>query len=251
MADKSKYVYYVIGDPRLNAGDGVFLKSLKDIKKSLMKRQIKEKWTLVLSMHGSADIIADQVQALAGGKGAYDAAAITDLFDNDAAFTRWRDKWGPSRLVLNSCAVTQQFEGVLIKAFTKKGSSQSAQGLGSGCAPLTEVKVYTYNNKDIKTWSDYRKLPKNAQADFKSQLDDWNQKWGYFGGPPVDGSLVLHYYFDEPPKGGWPIVQVGRSSNGIGVSFHDRATKAEFHKTCSEAAPLRGRTPSVPTPSDE
>jgi hypothetical protein len=248
MADKSRYVYYVIGDPNLNANNGgLFLKSLPDIKASLMKLAIKEKWTLVLSMHGSENIIADQTQALAGGKGAYDAAAITALFDNDAKFTAWRDKWGPSRLVLNSCAVTAQFERVLIQAFTKKGTSQSAQGLGGRCAPHTTTYTLNHNNIEIKTWADWQKLPKDVQTDLKKQLDDLNQKWGYFGGPPVDGSLVLQYYFDQPPKGGWPVVEVASSGKGIGVSFHDRAAKPKFHDACVDAAPLRGRTSRVPT----
>ena len=71
-------------------------------------------------------------------------------------------------------------------------------------------------------------------------MSELNEKFGYFGGPPVDKSLLLTYYFDEEPKGGWPVVTVSHNRADTGISFHDTENARFLSEKCtSHTGPMR------------
>lgn len=86
-----RLVYFVVGDKSLNAGNGIYVKDLAEMKARLMKLQLKGKWRLVISIHGAEDVIATQGGHLRNrnAAGAYDASDLQKLF-GDANFEKWR-----------------------------------------------------------------------------------------------------------------------------------------------------------------
>ena len=91
----NRQLYFVVGDSGLNASNGIFVQRLEDIKPRLIRHRIRGEWTLVLSIHGSQEFIANQVRAIRGGQGSCDADAVRRIFGQDQAFVRWRDEHGP------------------------------------------------------------------------------------------------------------------------------------------------------------
>jgi hypothetical protein len=246
----NKQLYFVVGDRKLDAGDGIYVRKLEDIKPKLLRQKIKTKWVLVISIHGSEKFIATRTVAIRGGKGAYDATAVRKIFANDAAFKKWRDTYGPARVVLNACQVGVDLESAIIESLTKKGSGQANQGLGTDCRPSTKVEWYTYNGKRVERIGEYKTLPESAKTDMQKTLKKLNKEWGYFGAPPVPEAEILHYYFAEEPKGGWPVVRVSYRRKDTDVAFYNRMSNGDFHKTCDPVT-LRGHKATAPPDPQE
>jgi hypothetical protein len=247
-----RVIYYVVGDTKLNSGHGIEVKDLEEMKAHLMKSRPEGEWQLVISIHGAEDVIATRGGNLKNRqeKGVYEAADIRKLFGDDEAFKRWREAYGPTWTTLNACQVHQQFEAVIIQSFNKPKTKQNAQGLGQGCRPATEIQQYYRKGSKtpVTTRSQWKRLSKSEQRDLEGMLSELNKKFGYFGGPPVDESQLLRYYFDEPPKGGWPVVTVSYNRADTGISFYNRTQNARFlSEKCTEhLGPMRPHEPKVP-----
>jgi hypothetical protein len=250
MANVNKIIYFVVGDSGLNAGNGIYVEDLETMKAKLLEMKPEVEWQLVISMHGAEDALAT-----VGGnlrtrpkKGFYDAAAIQALF-GDEAFKKWKESYGPTWVTMNSCQVNKPFETVLIQSLTRSKTKQQAQGLGKGCRPYTDVKTYVDSkNNSITNRSQYNKLGKKEKEDFLAILSELNKKFGYFGGPPIPDTHLLHYYFEEEPKGGWPVVTVSVDKQDSGISFYNRTQNARFlGDLCTKhTGPMRPHVPAVP-----
>lgn len=246
----NRLVYFVIGDAELNAGNGTYLSSLTELRASLMDLEIRNEWTLVLSIHGSENRIADMAHVPGNGRGAYTAEAIEQMF-SDAEFVRWRNRFGPIRVVLNACQVGAPFERTLILALTREGAGQLVQGLGNNCRPETRVltlhEVVDGRDIAITRLRQFNRLPRDRQEAHRESLLRLNREWGYFGAPPVPENLVLDYYFNEEPRGGWAIVEVTHQRQPTGVPFYGRAAHLDFLHVCDQGlGTLRARRSAVP-----
>src|SRR5262249_4266305 len=136
--------------------------------------------------------------------------------------------------------LASSFEAVFISSLTQAGSSgggQQPQGLGTDCRPNTEVMmIQGPNNSNVTTWQQYRALNRVEREAALEDLRQLNRQWGYFGQPPVPNDQILHYYFDEPPNGGWPVVrvQVGHGAGGVmEVPFYNRSQHTRFNQICN------------------
>jgi hypothetical protein len=250
---RRKIEYFVVGDPGLNAGNGIFLRRLEQIKPRLMRLRNRGNWTLVISIHGAENYIANRVRALRGGPGSYDADALNNIFSNDPDFVQWRNQWGPNRIVLNACQVGANLESAIISAFTRPGARQQPiQGLGTGCRPDTVTEVYRFNDRPITTRQQYTRLsPPDRQA-FVRAIETLNSRWGYFGAPPVPNDEVVDYYFDEAPRGGWPVVRVSINRQVTSIPFYNRGQNPQFRRICTQGVgslPSRRQTVVPPTVS--
>ena len=246
-------VYFVVGDKKLNSGNGIYVKDLEGMKARLMKLSLTGKWRLIISIHGSEDVIATQGGYLRSrsAKGAYEADDLKKLF-GDADFDKWRKAHGPSWTTLNACQVNLPFEKVLLTVLNKPGSTQKAQGLGQACRPYTDIMYYIDAKKRaIRNKNQWRRLSKTEKKEMEEMLKELNRKFGYFGTPPIDESLLIHYYFEEEPLGGWPTVTVSYNRQDTGISFQNRTQNARFLKTCTKhIGPMRDHKASVPSVPD-
>jgi hypothetical protein len=250
-APSGPLLYIVVRDRGLDAGGGTYADDLERAKTILMSRHTPGEWTLVLSIHGSQGRLGAQAPPhWQRNARFYDAAAIEALFNGDTAFVRWRDQFGPNRLVMNSCQVSAGFERTLITNLTRTPAAgearQGAQGLGEGCRPMTATERLVYDNPrlgfrdtTISTRQQWNRIPAADRAGLEQQLRDLNSEFGYLGRPPVPDAEVVRYYFDVAPLGGWPRVEVGvgphGEERGTGIPFWNRATgphRAEFNRMC-------------------
>jgi hypothetical protein len=241
-----------VGDPNLNYGQSaVFLRNLEDLPAAMMRFRGAAEWTMVLSIHGAEDIVSGQGGRVSRRSGnVYDAARVRAIFA-DATFIRWRNTHGPSYLVMNSCQLNSSFEDVFITSLVRPGGSghqsghpsQQPQGLGTNCRPMTTLQPYEVAGRHIQTWQQYRRL---SPPDRRGMIDDLaaeNRRWGYFGRPPVPDGEVLHYYFDEPPRGNWVRVEVAFGHAGSSIPFWNRASHTAFNQTCNRGI---GQLPARP-----
>ncbi len=253
----NKVYSFVVGDANLDVGDGRIVGDLEEMKQQLMKIRNTGNWDLIIRMHGADDALAiPGLDLVYGSKGVYTADKIKALF-GDEDFQKWRDTYGPARTSMNSCNIDKKFETVILDSLNRPGGKQRPQGLGKGCHPHTESKIFNWNGKDITHWSQYAKLNKSGKKVMEDVLKELNKKFGYFGSPPVDESLLLKYYFDEPPKGSWALVTVGtgsaKASKDTGISFYNRATDTRFvTELCTESIglPKTRRESAVPPVRD-
>ncbi len=259
-------VYVVVRDRNLDAGGGAYADDLEQAKQIFMRNSNPQPWTLVLSIHGSEERLGAQAPPNWQDNAIfYDSAAIESLFNGDEEYVKWRDQFGPTHIVLNACQINIGFERTIIKNITRPGGTggqtpQSAQGLGTGCKPLTTTQNLTYTHdqlgfKDtpIKTRAQWNKIPADDRSSLEQDLANLNNEFGYFGQPPVPSSDVVRYYFDVVPLGGWPVVEVGIGHDQVqptGIPFWNRSTgpkRAEFNRLCERGiGTLRDRTPSTP-----
>jgi hypothetical protein len=249
---------YVVRDEGLRLG-GTLVSDLKELKRTVMGTKIGTGWTLVLSMHGSEERLGAQAPPN-WQKNAifYGASDIESLFNGDKDFVKWRDQYGPTFLSLVSCQVSASFEGTLISNLTRAGAGNKRQpkrGLGAACKPIaTAVTVPGAPN----TRAEFNKLSQGRQDAIREKLRKLNDTWGYYGAPPVADDEVVHFYYDEEPKGEWVQVEVMvgtghtvRELKKTGIAYWNRTTgdkAAEFRKECDQGVGTlkRGRTPVVP-----
>lgn len=274
MSKKAKMnvVYFVVGDKRLNAGNGIYVKNLEEMKARLIDIKQASEWRLVISIHGSMEHLQDFAASSEDGKTLvlYNVKKIHNLFNNDEAFNKWREAYGPTWTTLNACQVYSTFESTIIKALNKPKSNQKAEGLGKDCMPLTTIYTYHVNGSEITTRDQFvkykneqlKKIPKDKREDNEKQLDkdfnNWlkklNDDYGYFGTPPVPDPLLQQYYFDEAPKGGWPAMTVAVKKTDTNISYYHRVQRnyGKFADQCSEhmGPILPPRTPAVPPVRD-
>ena len=243
-------MYYVVGDRGLNAGSGTFVPTLEAMRDSLIQQTRQHLWTLVISIHGAQTCVAAQGGSVASptAPGTYNAEAITRVFNQHQPFVTWRAQNGPSHVVLNACQVNRVFEGVILSALLRPGSAQQAQGLGSGCRPSTYTEQLIYNNRTIANRRQWRRfVPARERPGLLSMLNQLNQESGYFGAPSVPAAQVLHYYFDEEPLGGWPVVTVSVQRQGTGHAFFNRSANPRILQQCTgHMRALPRRTTIVP-----
>ncbi len=260
---------YVVRDSSIGLGGGHLVTDLAAFKTDVMRLQNTGAWTLVLAIHGSLDRIAAQAPPNWQQNAVfYTATEINALFNADPTWVQWRDTYGPSNLSLASCQVSAAFEGVMInnltRHVTRAGSSttapsQSARGLGTHCKPLSASQSYEYpSGTVIRTRQQYQRLSASAKSDMDTALSDLNNKYGYYGAPPVPNSQIIDYYFDVDPHGAWAIVTVGidqgENVSDTDIPFWNRTTGArssEFRQLCDQGVgtlsrPHTPRVPSVP-----
>ena len=231
--------YVAVGDPQLNYGGGYLVQHLTEVPAALMRISRPNEWTLVLSIHGAQNLVADVGgQVRTGGPDAYDAARVRSIFSTPE-FVRWRNANGPTRLVMNACQLSREFEAVFIDVLTRAGApggsrgtqqgQQQPQGLGTGCRPSTRMEGI----EGVNTRADYDGLSAAERARWLRHFQEINRRWGYFGRPPVPDGQVLHYLFGEPPVGEWPIVEVTSDRRPTGVPFWDRRHHGDFWRLCT------------------
>jgi len=248
-------MYIVVGDRGLNAGNGTFVATVEAMRDRLVQESRSHNWTLVISIHGDQDCIATRGGSLAScsGPGAYNADAIRRIFQGDSEesrrFVEWRGQNGPSLVVLNACQVNRAFEQVIVNALLRPGSSQSPQGLGRGCRPGTEVMTLEYNNTPVRNRRQWMRIRQSDRPSLLAELHRLNREYGYFGAPSVPNGLVLQYYFDEEPFGGWPVVRVTHLRRQTSIPFYNRTMHPQFLRQCTgHIEQLPGRRPTVPPP---
>ena len=158
--------------------------------------------------------------------------------------------------------MSKSFEATLIKNLTRIGKSgaQTAKGLGAGCKPIA-TKV-TLDDAPAKR-SAFDKLSQSKRDSISKQLKDLNDKWGYYGAPPVPENQILDYYYSEEPKGAWVKVEVmvGTSHEikdlkKTDIPFWNRTTgsdAAKFRQWCDQGVGelKRERKPSAPPDPDQ
>ena len=240
-------VPYVVRDPSIGVG-GPLVADLSALKASLMNRKDTGQWSLMLSIHGSGDRLAAQsppdwqLNAVF-----YDGAKIKELF-GDKAFVDWRDKYGPQRVVLVACQVSQSFNQLVVDALSRSGKGLLAGGLGPGCKPIASTQPIIFQAAGAQAESKYTQraqydaLNPNDKATFEGIVRALNTKWGYFGAPPVPDAEVLRYYFDEIPKGALVLVEVNKKDEStdtlrpLGVPYHSRWSDSTFLRECNPMA---------------
>jgi len=245
-----RQLYFVVGDRALlDVANGIYAPTLEAMRDRLLREHRPGSYTLVIRIHGSEDILAAVPGGILrdrDGPLAYDAEDIPRIFGG-RDFVRWRDRFGPSRVVLNACQVTMPFERVILNALLRSGSGQTAQGLGPGCRPGTEVMRIEYRGRDIRTRRQWNRIPDRDRRGLEQQLRQLNRDVGYFGAPSVPDDLVLDYYFDEEPLGGWPVVMVTHLRQQTSIPFYNRAQHPRFLRQCyGHIGSLPGRRPTVP-----
>jgi hypothetical protein len=234
---------------------------LTAFKRHVMRFRNSGDWTLILAIHGSENRVAAQAPPNWQRNAVfYDAAAIDRLFAGDARWTAWRDRYGPNHLALVACQVSVGFERTLISNLTRHaagsasqapGPTQTPQGMGTGCAPMTRFRG------GVRTRAEYQNLDPAEQRRLLNELHALNRRYGYYGAPPVpdDEEQILHYYFDEAPSAQWAIVEVGTkqadgSTRNTGIPFWDRTTgpdAARFRQLCNQGVGLfRDRSSRLP-----
>lgn len=231
--------YFTVGDPNLNYGNAaVFMPNLEDLPAAMMRFHGNNEWTMVLSIHGAEDVVSGQGGHVSRRSGnVYDAARVQQIFSSPQ-FQRWRDAHGPTHLVMNACQLNSSFEGAFISSLVRPGRAgaapaQQPQGLGTGCRPNTTLQSITIGEQEVRTWAQYRNLSRANRDGVRSDLVALNRRWGYFGRPPVPEDQVLHYYFDEAPRGSWVQVVVAFEHQGTEIPFWNRATNTQFNQTCN------------------
>lgn len=236
-------VFVYVRDPGLNLGGGAYADDLEAVRNLLMGMKNSDQWTLVLAIHGSQDRVGAQIPGSpdpAKDK-FYNSGAVQAVF-SDAAFVKWRDQFGPTRLVLTACQVGASFETAMATAIARPGSPVTGQGLGTGCKPMTSGQSVAVTS-DIKTRADFNKLKPEDKQVILTMLKELNQKWGYFGAPPVPEDKVLDYYLDVQPLGEWAIVEVGKvpagghDPQGTGIPYWNRSTgpdRLKFFQLCNQ-----------------
>jgi hypothetical protein len=241
-------VPFVVRDPSIGVG-GPLVADLNALKAALMNRKDSGQWSLMLSIHGSGDRLAAQAPPdwTLNAK-FYDAAEIKQLF-GDKAFTDWRDQYGPQRVVLVACQVSQAFNQLVVDSLSRSGKGLSAGGLGPGCKPIATTQSIIFQATGAKAESTYKQraqydaLNPSDKATFEGMLRDLNNKWGYFGAPPVPDADLLRYYFDEVPKGAWVLVEVNKKDDPtsdtlrpLGTPYWNRWADSTFMRECNPMA---------------
>jgi hypothetical protein len=252
---------WIVRDRSIGLGGGTLVSDLADFKTKMMRTTDADGWTLVLAIHGSEDRLGAQAPPNWQKNAVfYDASDIDALFQQDKAFVKWRDKFGPTHLSLVSCQVSAPFESVLINSLTRPGDTGSRQpkrGLGEGCKPISSTVTF---NAAPSSKARFDKLGATAKQTIIDDLSDLNKKWGYYGAPPVPDDLLLHYYYDEDPKQAWVTVEVhvdqgGHNLKATGIPYWNRTfgpDSAKFRQLCTQGiATLKGRKPQAPKAPDE
>ncbi len=250
--------HVVVRDKDLDLGGGVLVADLAAAKARLMQRQVSTPWTLVLSIHASQNRLGAQAPP-DWQKNAvfYTASDVASLFGGDKSFVTWRDQYGPSRVVLYGCQVDAPFEKTIADSLVQAGQGRTAQGLGDGCKPLSTERTYNFGGPDIRSMKAFKALPKGQQDELRNFFIDINQKWGYFGAPPVPDDQVLEYLFGGPKPGSWPTVEVivkkkdeEYVSTNPPIPFWNRMSNSEFLRRCNQGVgrlkERESRVPSVP-----
>mgnify|MGYP003693716403 CR=1 FL=1 len=212
-----------------------------------MNRKDTGQWSLMLSIHGSGDRLAAQSPPnWQLNAEFYDGARIKQLF-GDKAFTDWRDQYGPQRVVLVACQVSQSFNQLVVDALSRSGK---------GCLPVvwdpdasrSPARSPSFSkrpelgpSREYTQRAQYDALNPNDKATFEGMVRVLNTKWGYFGAPPVPDAEVLRYYFDEIPKGAWVRVEVNKEDKSntlqpLGVPYHSRWSDSTFLRECNPMA---------------
>jgi hypothetical protein len=251
-------LYFVVGDRGLNSGDGIFVNTLEEMRDQLISTRNTRKWVLVISMHGSEFLLATRGGFLRNpnAPGAYNSNRIINIFEVNNAFINWRNRYGPYKVMLNACQLNSKFERVIFKALLRPGSNQQSTGLGKSCRPDTFLEPMAIEkNVHIKTRTDWRKKCSPAQRTLLlRKLQEWNDKYGYFGVIKVSSKkeALLHYYFDEEPKGWWARVKVSINREETDISYYLRQSNGDFHRQCKRhISPLKGKKSTITPPENK
>ena len=240
-------VPYVIRDKSIGVG-GPFLQNLSELRTALMGGKDTGQWSLMLSIHGSGDRLAAQAPPdWQLNAEFYDGERIRKLF-GDKDFVAWRDQYGQQRVVLVACQVSQPFNQLVVDTLSRSGKGLSAGGLGPGCKPIATTQPIIFQAAGAQRESTYTQraqydaLNPNDKATFEGMIRSLNNKWGYFGTPPVPDAELLRYYFDEVPKGAWVLVEVNKKDDSsdtlrpLGTPYWNRWADPAFMRECNPMA---------------
>ena len=240
-AGGSSIIYLTVRDPSIGLG-GQVVPDLAALKARIKARQQAGDWTLVIAIHGSLNRLAAQAPPdFSKDAVYYGEPEIKGLFGGDPDFVKWRDAFGPRKVVLLGCQVGATFEQVVADNLSRGGSGLRAQGLGEHCKPITSTQIVSWGEtgkeKPVKTRADYSHYSDADKAGIVDELRKLNEKWGYLGMPPVSNGDLLRFYFDEEPKGAWALVEVHKDVNGtltpLGVPYWNRMANSTFLQSCS------------------
>jgi hypothetical protein len=230
-------LHIVVRDQGLDLGGGILVSDLEAAKARMMAKREAGAWVLVLSIHASQDRLGAQSPPdWQRNAKFYDASAVNSLFGGDATFVKWRDQFGPARVVLYGCQVSAQFEQTIDNNLVRGGTGPTAQGLGPGCHPIGNIKDF-----GVKTRKDFIKLSADEQAKMTTEVQQENRTWGFYGQPPVPDDKVLDYLFDGPGKGSWASVEVQvlntttnqYESTTPPIPFWNRGSNSTFLRSCN------------------
>jgi hypothetical protein len=253
---------YVVRDESIDAGGSEYVSDLATLKTRLMATKSTREWMLVISIHGSEERVAAQ-KGPDMQKNAifYESADLRAIFGTPD-FVAWRKAHGPSRLILVACQLSSSFERTIQSLLLKSGKPRagSLYGLGKGCKPIAATTPYERSRKSksgetwvkVDSWKKYRQMPESERTAMLAAVRELNSEWGYFGGPPVPVGDVLHWFFDETPKGGWPCVKVEIGGQPTDIPYWNRNSgpkAAEYRRACKPELGQLRRRPSYPPAS--
>lgn len=244
---QSHVVAYTIRDAGIGLGGSV-VADLSEFKQRVMARRVETSWTLILAIHGSEQRVAAQEPPNWQENAVfYRAEDIEQLFNGDAAWTAWRDQFGPTQMTLIGCQVSVDLERTIINNITRGvgGRRQTASGLGTGCVPLSRSRTFSGMRGEA----------------LRDELLALNDTYGYYGSPPVPDDEVMTYYRDEVPRNAWVIVEVGQKigdshdePHNTGIPFWNRTRGSNgtaFRSICNQGVGgLRERQTRVPPSAD-
>ena len=193
-------------DPGLKSG--IVHDDLKKFKKVIMKSREKDEshWTLFFTMHGWENYLAYK-DTCTPGKDCFTLDNLKSIFSGKD-WENWRKKYGPWKVILTSCFLTDEMaKGV--EALLKRDEAPSTSvGKSTSCETSIdtidlEVEI---NGKPvvISTPKQYQNLSIENKRAFLVSLNKI-KKIGYFAvdTTKMNEEELLHYFFNEPPKGAW------------------------------------------------
>jgi hypothetical protein len=240
---KSIEYHIVTQDEDLKIGGAPTHESLEGLKNALMKNRKKDdsQWALWVQMHGWEDVLAYRVDCQPDNDD-NPCLTISDLhaiFLTDQKWLEWRKKYGPWKVVFLSCFLTDDMASAVEEIFLRPGAPRTAVGKSLECH--TEILDIPINigdrNTHIKTRKQYNSLSIENKRVFMDLLHNL-KKVGYcdIDTRKMADQELLHYYFNEDPKGLWLKCTVTRIFNGK-VDFSEPLYKYKksslFHSKCA------------------
>ena len=127
--------YLTVRDPSIGLG-GQVVPDLAALKARIKARQQTGDWTLVIAIHGSQNRLAAQAPPdFLKDAVYYGEPEIKALFGGDPDFVKWRDAFGPRRVVLLGCQVGATFEQVVADNLSRGGSACGRRASASTASP--------------------------------------------------------------------------------------------------------------------
>jgi hypothetical protein len=237
---KAAIEYHVITkDPVLAAVGGIVHDDLEKFMESIMRRREKDSshWTLWFAMHGWEDVVAyDEVCTIT--KDCLTKDRLARVFSGKEWET-WRSKYGPWKVLLLSCYLTDGAAKALEGLLKRPGAPSTASGKSTRCdteiskrSISLEVKGEEIRPKNRKEYKDLSRVDKKVFIEALRKL----KPEGYCSVDTrqMKDEVLLHYYFAEPPEGEWIKCT-------ITVQLHGKATKVPLYEYYTPGSPYQAQ----------